>query len=347
MPMKGFGRALIFWLYGVLSGSVMADAQTPVEAIKSYSDFKQIDLNRLLAGDILSERGSLMYFPNGISAQTCFAVTLSAEETTKRLQVWDPAPHDDLKVHAFHSLRVPSEPADFQQLDFKSNQHSIRWLLEKSAAATSSKSELNLTREEAEALASCMQKRPDPQKGAECWTKLLLDRASLFQQKGLAGVPPYEVAGDTVSPVVQLRTMLLEQADVAREFLPLLKKIGLLGDTIDTTLLPFYYWTFLDADHHGTLSLGAVYQLQIGDHYQLADVQYYVSNSYYTAVTLYEIWPIQAGARTGALVWRGDYFTAPMLAFTKGTERIAYGALMLQDIKKGIRFFKEDLRAKP
>ena len=36
--------------------------------------------------------------------------------------------------------------------------------------------------------------------------------------------------------------------------------------------------------------------------------------------------------------------SAPVLAYTKGTERIAYGALMLQDIKKSIHFFQDDMK---
>jgi len=76
------------------------------------------------------------------------------------------------------------------------------------------------------------------------------------------------------------------------------------------------------------------------------DEEYYVCGNYYTSVTLYEVWPIQVGQRTGALVWRGDFFAAPTLSFTKGTERIAYGAIMLQEIKKEIRSFQEDVKAK-
>ena len=37
---------------------------------------------------------------------------------------------------------------------------------------------------------------------------------------------------------------------------------------------------------------------------------------------------------------------APMLAFTKGTERIAYGALMLQDIKKEIHCFQDEAKTR-
>ena len=321
-------------------------AQEPVEALKSFSDFQKIDLNRLLAGDILTERGSLMNFPNGISVQTCFAVPSTAEQTAKRLQSWNPSTYADLKVYALRSLHTPCELADFQTLDFNSSQHPIRWLLDKTAATTATKSDLNLTRDEAKALTGCMEQHSEPKKANECWTKLLFDRASRFQQKGLAGILPYEISGNTTSPGAQLRSMLLEQLRITREFARLLKRIGLLGNEATPSLTPAYYWTLFDANHHATLALGAVYLLAAGDQYQLADVGYYVSNDYYTSATLYDVWPIQVGEKTGALVWRGDFFAAPMLAYTKGTERIAYGALMLQDIKKEVRCMQDSLKAK-
>jgi hypothetical protein len=62
---------------------------------------------------------------------------------------------------------------------------------------------------------------------------------------------------------------------------------------------------------------------------------------YYTYVTLYQVWPIQERGRSGALVWRGDFFAAPTLTFTKGAERLAYGAIMLQELKKAVRCFQE------
>ncbi len=315
-----------------------AMAQDPTATIKGYSDFRQIDLSRLGGGEILSARGALMKFRNGIAGQTCFAVAAPAPEVARHLQTWDPAPYADLKVYADHALHVPCDSTDFCQLDFHPNEYPIRWLLEQTAVTTPARSALNVSRAEAARLAAC------PQKPAGCWAQLLCDRASAFQQKGLAGVQPYEVAGDTVAPAYQLRTMLLEHIAVSREFEPLLRAMGLLGSEPVRSLVPFYYWTLFEADHHATLNLGAVYLLPAGAHYQLADVQYYVSNDYYASITLYEVWPIQVGGQAGSLVWRGDYFAAPSLAFTKGTERIAYGALMLQDIKKEIRDFREDLR---
>jgi hypothetical protein len=50
--------------------------------------------------------------------------------------------------------------------------------------------------------------------------------------------------------------------------------------------------------------------------------------------------------KSEALVWRGDFFAAPTLRFTKGTERIAYGALMLQDIKKENHCMQDEAKTK-
>ena len=343
----GMRRLVVF--FTVVVGwalSAFAGPSGPVDAITRFSDFQQIDLNRLLNGDILSERGSLMDFANGISAQTCFVVPLTPEETAKRLQVWDPSPHAELKVFAFHALHIPCVPEDFQPLNFKNGQKPVRWLMDKTGASSPANSELNLTHDEAQQLANCVPRRVDPQKVSDCWTRVLLARATAFQQRALAGVLPYEVGGESVSPAIQLRTMLREQLAVSHEFLPILKRIGLLGGDADPSLAPFYYWTLFDADHHGTIALGAAYLLAVSDHFQLVDLDYYVSGTYYTSATLYEVWPVEARGKSGALVWRGDFFAAPMLRFTKGTERIAYGALMLQDIKKEIHCMQEEARTR-
>jgi hypothetical protein len=329
-----------------LSVAAVPESTDPVEVIKGFSDFAAIDLGRVLNGDVLSERGSLMNFPNGISAQTCYAMALPADEAAKHLQFFDPSPYSELKVFAFHAVHAPAEPSDFQSLDFRNHQKPVGWLLDKTVATTPSRSELNLTRDEASQLAGGLSKQADPQKVSECWAKLLLARATAFQQKGLAGPTPYEVAGESVSPADQLRSMLLEQISISHEFLPILKGIGLLGKDTMPSLTPFYYWTMFDADYHGTISLGAVYMMPVGNHFQLIDLEYYVNANYYTSATLYEVWPVQAQGKPEALVWRGDFFAAPTLRFTKGTERIAYGALMLQDIKKEIHCMQDEAKTK-
>ena len=156
-------------------------AQSPVDSLKTFSDFPSLKLDRLFAGEIFTERGALMNFPNGISGQTCFFVPASAETTAARLQTWDPSPHAELKVYGFRFLKSPADLEDFRGLSFQSGQHPVRWLMDKIVTTTDSKSELNLTRAEAQALAACTGRRADPANAATCWTKLLLDRATQFQ----------------------------------------------------------------------------------------------------------------------------------------------------------------------
>ena len=69
-----------FWV-GLWLGLAMSSvAAEPVEIVQRLSGFRQMDVAKLLAGEILTERGVLMDFPNGISAQSCFAVALPATE---------------------------------------------------------------------------------------------------------------------------------------------------------------------------------------------------------------------------------------------------------------------------
>jgi hypothetical protein len=89
-----------------------------------------------------------------------------------------------------------------------------------------------------------------------------------------------------------------------------------------------------------------VYLLPLGEHYQLLDAQYFVSGTYYTFVTLYEVWPSRIGDKQAAVVWRGDFIAAPTLAFTRGFERLAYGSIMLQEVKKAIRSFQDAVKNK-
>ena len=326
------------WCMGLwLAWTLHSWAGEPVDTVQRLSGFGQVNVARLLAGEVLTARGALMDFPDGISAQTCFAVAVPAADVAQRLQVWDPTPHPELKVSAFHAVSVPGRPEDFALLQLTAPLKPVRWLVEKTLATTPAKSALNMSRAEAAGLAAA-----NPQHVTDSWAKLLAARATAFQQQGWAGVGPYELAGKATSPALQLRGLLGDQSALAAEFAPVLRQAGLLGHTPDPPPVPFYYWSLFEANHHATLNLGAVYRLADGVRWQVADVEYYVSGDYYTAVTLYEIWPVAGGA----LVWRVDLFAAPMLEYTKGMERLAYEVLMVQDIKQETRCMIDDLKGK-
>jgi hypothetical protein len=343
-------RLSIFLMVGlscVLCVTSPAQDSDPLAGLKQFSDFSKIDVKCLLDGEILSQRGPLMNFPNGISSQIIFAVPASPAETVKRLQTWDSKCCPALKVYASHELSDPCELKEFNSLYLYLDPglRPVKWFLDQTMATSASSSGLNLTQIEALGLAGCVGKDASPKTVGSCWDRLLFARAASFQRNGFASKLPYEFDVESVTPASHLRSMLREQVQISREFAPLLQRAGLVaGGAGIAPLRPSYYWRLFQADHHATLSLGAVYDLEVGDHYQRLEVEYYVSGTYYTSATLYEIWPIRDGGRTGSLVWRGDLFAAPLLRFTKGVERLASGVIMIQEIKKEVRCFQDSLK---
>ena len=324
-----------------------AQGTDPLAELKRFGNFPKIDIKRMLEGEILSERGPLMNFPNGISCQLCFAVPLSPAQTVKQLQTWDPKRYASLKVYASHDLSDPSTLNDFSSLYRYLDPGSppVRWFWNQTLATTSRKSDLNLTQIEALELSRCVGKNANAKTIGSCWGKLLYARASAFQRNGFSKPLPYEFDVEPIYPVSHLRALLLEQAPIAREFAALLKGAGLVkGGAAVSPIKPTYYWRFFQADHHATLSLGAVYLRQVGDHYQQLDLEYYVSGTYYTSATLYEIWPIRDGGRTGSLVWCNVLCSAPVLRFASGMERLASGIILTLEFKNFVRAFQNSVK---
>lgn len=340
-------RLKIFLILGVcctICETIPALASDPLAGLKQFGDFPKIDIKRLLEGEILSQRGPLMNFKNGISSQLIFAVPTSPAETVKRLQSWDPTRCPPLKVYATHKLNDPAELKQFNSLylQLDPGKHPIKWLWDQTLATTAHSSDLNLTQIEALELTRCVGKDAQAKTIGACWGNLLFARASGFQRNGFNSALHYEFDVESVNPTSHLRSLLQEQDLISREFAPLLQRAGVMGGgTVMSPIRPSYYWRLYQADHRATLSLGAVYALPVGDHYQLLDIEYYVSGTYYTSATLYEIWPIQDGGRTGSLVWCKVMCSAPMLRFAAGIERLASGVILTLEFKKCIRCFQD------
>ncbi|GFO55022.1 hypothetical protein GMSM_20290 [Geomonas sp. Red276] len=170
-------------------------------------------------------------------------------------------------------------------------------------------------------------------------------RASAFQRHGFASTLPYEFDVETIDPASHIRSLLQEQEPIAREFTPLLQSAGLMaGSNPNSPFKPTYYCRLYQADHHATVSLGAVYLRAVGDRYQQLDLEYYVSGTYYASATLYEIWPIRDGRRTGSLVWCDVLCSAPVLRFGSGIERLASGVILTLEFKKFVRCFQDSIK---
>ena len=338
---------LILGLFCAVCVTATAQVSDPLIGLKQFSDFSKIDIKRLLEGEIISQRGPLMSFPNGISSQLCFAVPTSPAETVKRLQTWDPTRCPSLKVYASHDLNDPSELKQFNSLYLylDPGNRPIRWLWDQTLATTANSSDLNLTQIEALELTRCLGKDANAKTIGTCWGNLLLARVSGFQRNGFNSSLHYEFDVESVNPTSHLRSLLLEQTLITREFATLLQRAGVMdGGAAVPPIRPSYYWRLFQADHRATISLGAVYLQQVEDRYQLLDIEYYVSGTYYTSATLYEIWPIHDGGRTGSLVWCNVLCSAPTLRFAAGIERLASGIILTLEFKRCIRCFQDSFK---
>ena len=332
-----------------LNWPALAQDQDVATSLKRFSDFPKINVTDLLGGEILAERGAATNFSGGISAQFCFAVPTPPEETARRLQSWDTSGADGTNVYAHGVVHTPSTPDDFKKLYLDPTLGPTGWLLDKTNDVANGAPELNLSRADAQELGACVKKNAGPRGSSACWAAMLSGRAATFQRNGFNGVLPYDSADAApYNQIDQLRIMLREQTRVLAELSPVLQGAGLIpGSGGVPRLTPSHYWSLFDANHRAVVNLGATYRLAVDDHYQVLDAEYYVSGSYYAAATLYEIWPIRDAGRTGSLVWRGDYYVAPMLKYLGGLERMAYGAIMIQEVKREIGMFRNYLGARP
>ena len=136
--------------------------------------------------------------------------------------------------------------------------------------------------------------------------------------------------------------MLRQQEKIRRQFSGLIDSSGIGRGS--GSLRPELFWELLTADEQGVLTLGASYR-RSGPNgtYQAADALYYASGGYYVGLTLYQMWPVDAGGRPSTLVWRGDFISSATIASLHGIERVASESAMMRDISKADTAFRRDI----
>ena len=345
----------LFAILVLISTAPVFCATDPASELKSFSSFKEINLEKLAEGRILGQSGPLMDFQRGISVQTCFVVMAPVKVTARMLQTWDPSQHKSLKVHFHRPVRSPPGKEDFKSCVLNPDKPAVRRLINKTVSTTAEKSDLQLSRAEAAQIAKCTKQTENEsetspeQLASVCWSDILRARVLRFQKEGLAGTPSYETGGSTIAPVSEIRSLLKEDPRIAAQFSKLISETSLTASKPgrSSALSPSYYWELFEADLHATFDLGVIYVKPSKDGFQALDCQYYVSGNYYVYLTLSQLWPIQVGNKSATLIWRGDFLSARSVADTRGTERMMYGGVMSQEIKEGIRFFQKDFAEAP
>jgi hypothetical protein len=303
----------------------------PLEQIRALAKVSpSVNLDRLKKGQIICTRGDLGKFPRGISLQSCYFIHAPMPAVGNALLHWDPLQHQDLEVRLYREHSLPAAADVFRRLRLESRFPDDRWLLQQTARAAENGSagELHLTSEE---VALLRQKKNQPN---VAWQEILRRRCDALARGGLAAVPPYG-ADKSISPASEYRGLLSLVPKAAQFFRPITEAAPLRAGAKPASET-VGYWETTKLRDHTTLQLG-VFAAQKGtDSWQLVDVVYYPSDTYYMALDLFQLWPVDGGT----LVWQVGLASAPFQTFLAGIDRYFAGKIMTQETLATIKAFR-------
>ncbi|MDX2227098.1 MAG: hypothetical protein SFY92_08445 [Verrucomicrobiae bacterium] len=319
--------------------------------MQSISEFKKIDLGRLVAGDILAERYDLEDAEKGLAVQSCFVIKRPSAEVARLIATWDPSKHKEMSIYQL-SIFSRDQPGQFEKLDFTSQEGPVQKFVEETLRARDGKTGLLMSEEDLKSLQDFLSKElPAGQKAqspeariaaAKFWSQLTKTRFDQFVVGGLESLPTYKTKTATMSIPGEIREMISSNPDLYKRFQNLLHASVLVGKGGKPATAETYYWQLFKADKLAALAVGGVNIEKKSDRFQVIDYQFYVSHSYFTNITLYELWPVTVEGREYTLVWRTDLVSAPLFAWLKGVQQMAAGMLMTSSIREAIHFMKSD-----
>lgn len=312
----------LLWVGAFTASTALAD---PAAEMAGFSVFGNVNVAELAKGEPKIAHGPAMggHF---ISAQSCFVVAGVPGRVSEALRQWNPTRHSELKVMIHSDLPGSPSAANFSRLSSAPDNAAVRALV---AATQKLSPDLQISKAEEKRFAGLT---GDRMAGpiAAAWADVLSARA----RAGRSGQPPYDHSGETVRPSDELNSLLRANEKVARQFSGVLSGGG----------EPF--WELLTADEQGVLTLGASYRRSgANGTFQAADALYYASGGYYAGLTLYQMWPVDAGGRPATLIWRGDLISSASIASLHGIERVASESALMRDISKAVSSFRRDTGA--
>ncbi|MEP6685675.1 MAG: hypothetical protein ABJB22_02760 [Verrucomicrobiota bacterium] len=328
----------VFSLFLAIIPKARADA---VSEMAGFSVFDKVDLAELARSDVKTAHGVPMSTARFISVQSCWVAPGTTAQQIAAMRQWNPTKHPELKV--FLHSDIPGSPnvASFARLKNAPDNDVVRSLV---SATEELSSELQISKAEAK-------KSPPGKAGTgggvmsapvvAFWTNILASRAQTFASGGSAAQAAYDHSGEAIRPGAELSGMLREQEKIRRQFSGFLENTGIGRGA--GSIKPELYWELLKVEDDGVLTLGASYsRAGANGTYQAADTLYYASGGYYSGVTLYQMWPVNAGGHPSTLVWRGDMISAASLASLHGIEKLASESSMMKDVAKAVTLFRRD-----
>ncbi len=313
-----------------------ASSVSRADALSELSDFSvfdNIDLEQLAKGRPKAVRGAAMSSPRFLSVQICWVVPGTPAQQVEALHRWNPASHPELNI-----LLHVSGP-DFSRLGDAPRNAAVKALVK---ATEKLSPKLQMSRAEAATFAggASPKERGIPPAVVTFWSDLLGARYQAFAAGGTAAQSSYDHTGEAINPGEQVSRLLQDQEKIRKQFAPLLDNSGI-GRGAGGR--PEQFWELLEIDKKGVLSLGATYgRPGAGGTFQVAEVSYYASGGYDTALTFHQMWPVTIDGRPFTLVWRGDLISSAEVANLRGIGRLAAEATFKKDISKSVGLFLRD-----
>ena len=304
----------------------------PLDELRSLSQLRDIDLAKLKSGEIVSARGPVGDFPRGIHLESCYFIHAPMDVVGHALLHWDPLSHKDLKVRRYGEFSLPPGPDAFQMLQLNPAVAGDRWLLEETAriAQGSAAGGLHLTKEETALL---QRKSMEP---SEAWREILRRRSEALARGGLNAVAPYGT-DESISPGSEFRGLLSLAPKAARHFRPVAGAQPLVF-TGEPATEAVGFWQAFKARDHNILQLGLFAGRRSSDSWQLINCVYYPSDTYFMALDLFQLWPVDGGT----FVWQVGFVSAPFRGYLGGIDRFIAGRLMMQATLDTITAFRSD-----
>jgi hypothetical protein len=304
-------------------------AAEPLAEVAGFSSLK-IDQAKLEKGDIISARSPGVSFPRGQSVESVFVVAAPYEKTIETLKTWNGGKQGD-KVYLHVDIDATPDAGDFKKLGSAPSNGAV-----KAFVSATGKGSVQLAAGEAAQAPKAEAVSAPAFTGF--WSGILAKRAHAFVSGGLPAVPPYEIGGQKIAPAEEASALLKSVPKIQAQFRPALAAAGVSGKPGKASL----YWELVNAQGTATANLGAASTVSAGKGTQMADVQYYASGTYYTFITLYQLWPTTVNGKAATLIWRGDLISAAELGRLRGIERNAAGSAMAKEVVKTISAFQKD-----
>jgi len=360
--------ASLFWKWFVLPTGLTALLAMPVRADVAgdiaFTAFANVDLNALAHGQVLQARGGLIDFQRGITAQSLYIIDAAPSAVAAKLTSWNPGAHSELKVWLHKPLPPHPTVADFPELQTLPNNSSVSYLIDQTDKLDPANPALQVSKDEAQMIAGL---RASGSNGrtlmATAWSQILTGRIAHFLSGNL-GPESYAVSGGDIQPMTEIKSLLRSDVKVYARYHPLLANTPLYNST-KAVPASLYYESF-DVEGGAALGTGALYQSQaqshraqpvdvtdtvastppatIGAPILSADIEYFVNYGIYASIELEQLSPVTINGKVETLVWRNDMVSTSNVAYLHGTERLASGMIMLQDVKQAIDAFRAEFR---